>query len=107
MAPTDINTRALETWRSLPRFSVMDIKINSNSPAIDFDLPYSRLSTPNYLYEGQTRESHPFGVGRLLATSSGNIFEGQLDGEMKHGYGRITYGSDVDFTYYLGLFKDD
>ena len=39
--------------------------------------------------------------------TSGNIFEGQLDGEMKNGYGRVIYGADVGFTYYIGIFLND
>ena len=39
--------------------------------------------------------------------TSGNIFEGQLDGEMKNGYGRVIYGADVEYTYYTGIFLND
>jgi hypothetical protein len=86
-----LNARAFETWESMPRFSANNLKIKSTEE-IDFDLPIHRLSTPDYIYEGQTRENRPYGVGRLLATASGNIYEGQLNGEMKHGYGRVIFG---------------
>ena len=107
MAPTDINTRALEIWRSNPRFSAMEIKISSSNPNINLKLVYDRLSTSDFIYEGQTLQGRPFGIGRLIHTSSGNIFEGQLDGEMKNGYGRVIYGADVDSTYYQGVFLND
>jgi hypothetical protein len=71
-------------------------------------LEYKRISTANFIYEGQVlNKGRPFGVGRLIHIASGNIFEGQLDGEMKNGYGRVIYGADVDYTYYQGLFLND
>ena len=79
----------------------------STKPDIDLELEYGKISNDIFIYEGQIKDGRPFGVGRMMHKTSGNIFEGQLDGEMKNGYGRVIYGADVEYTYYTGIFLND
>lgn len=48
----------------------------SENPEFDLDLEYGNISNEHFKYEGQIQDGKPFGVGRLLHLSSGNIYEG-------------------------------
>ena len=103
----DWTQKPLDVWK---RLGPLDLnELHQNNPIdLSSDLIYHDETEAHYSnYYGQKRGDRWYGIGRYVHTIDGEfknkIEEGQFDGFLLNGFGRIILS---DWAYYIGFFKD-